>query len=470
MYSLIRKNNLLRRKGIACVFALLFLVVLTSVALGMVSRVSVNLVQSENYADSLQAQNATESGLRFMMLFLRDVELPSGTTLSTLPTNLTDELNRLMEGTANLAGYTVTNDGLVVHVPSIPLQNAAFQCDLKAESGPEGQLRCRLIVTGTYKEAVTKASVAFDATVQRGAVFDYGIASRGQIFISGSAIVDGINENSEGSILSASNYPVAIDAGGSATIDGDLYVTGDESSSVHLYGGGLSVNGETDIDTILNEHVHLDVPDPVFPDVDVSPFKALTTTIIDSSTDLSGSVHVFNNPLIKAGTNPIFPNSTTINGVMYIEMPNQVKFSAGTYINGIIVTDDATDTDIANNQIVFTGHVTAPGVEALPDTPDFFAVKQLTGTVLLAPGFGVTFKGTTNTINGTIAADQLSFLGNSEITGSLSGSIIGLRDLAMTLQGNATIRLNRPPDGMLPAGFKHPLRLDLVASTYSEAD
>ena len=95
-------------------------------------------------------------------------------------------------------------------------------------------------------------------------------------------------------------------------------------------------------------------------------------------------------------------------------------------------------------------------------------MKAADGTAIVAPGFGLTFRGTTNTINGVIAADQLSFMGNSNISGNMTGTILGLKNLDMTLAGNTTIQIQRQDSGIVPAGFDHSLGLSVVSSSYDE--
>ena len=153
---------------------------------------------------------------------------------------------------------------------------------------------------------------------------------------------------------------------------------------------------------------------------------------------------------------------------MYIEAPNIVTFAGQATINGMIVTEDASTGNIADCQIDFRGTSSAPGVQALPDISEFKEIKTHTGTVILAPSFGVSFRGASNSINGLIAADKLAFLGNSNISGDVSGSIIGLKDNELNLQGNATIRISRPNASSLPAGFEHPFGLEPQAGTYTE--
>jgi len=105
-------------------------------------------------------------------------------------------------------------------------------------------------------------------------------------------------------------------------------------------------------------------------------------------------------------------------------------------------------------------------VEVLPSTPTFAAVKQQTGTFVLAPGFGVTFAGNFSAINGAIAADQLTFTGTAE--GLVRGSVIGLRDITTRVGGNVDIFVDRSNADPNPAGFLKPFALIPQPETYQE--
>jgi hypothetical protein len=299
--------------------------------------------------------------------------------------------------------------------------------------------------------------------------FNYAVASKGGISVSGSATIDGMTSPDEAGVLSISQDAFAISVGGSATIGGDLYLTADGEDSVYLQGGGLSVGGSSDIDEIVGDHVHRLPEDPDFPELDLTPFQNLTTTVIDSSTDLSGPGLIVNNARIAAGTNPEFKQDTVINGILYIESPNTVTFKSKATLNAIIVTEDATGL-AGPNELDFKGQVSAPGVDALPDTPEFQAVKAQSGTILLAPGFDVQFCGSVNSINGTIAADQFSFLGNSNVSGEIAGTIIGLSSKNLVMSGNATILVNKQDSNDTPAGFVHFKGLAVIAGTYTEGN
>lgn len=461
-------NNQFRdvgRKGVVTVMALAALIILVVISATMATQGFLELRKSDSLSRSTQARLSAESGMAYMTQALRQVRLSNDVSASTFMDELHAALSDLLATTSS-SGLTVTKVGQIVRVSEIQLPEMCFSSEftLDASADPPST---RMTVTGRSGNVVRRVAVTYACVGKRSSVFDFGVASRGKIVISGNASLLGVNDTSEASILSTRDEPVAIQAGGSAFIDGDLYVTGNDVDYVYLKGGGISIGGTSDLYEILHDHVYLGTQEPDFPEIDTARFIPMAVNLVDSSTDLNGG-NTFDNIRIAAGTDPHFPSDTVINGIMYIEAPNYVTFAGQTTINGLIVTQDASGTDINDCQIDFRGTSSAPGVAALPDTSEFAEIKTHTGTVILAPGFGVSFRGASNSINGLIAADKLEFLGNSNISGDVTGSIIGLGDYELTLQGNSTIRISRPSSTMLPAGFKHTFGLEPQGGTYSE--
>jgi hypothetical protein len=456
-----------RKRGMILVIALAFIVVLAtlSVALAWVS--SASLHQSVNLSGAARAQMAAESGMSLMSYLIREIRLPSDTRAETLMGSLYFELGMAMNESPLLGGGCVNMTGGAIYLPQIDLPRDAFSCRFTSGTH-DGNFGCWLTVTGTAGAISRNVSLFLACNAKRSPVFDFGLASRGRIVINGNASLTGENDPSEACVLSTHSQPMAIEAGGHATIAGDLYVTGEDLSYVVLNGSGLTIGGSSDIATILDEHVFLGTEEPEFPEIDTAPLAALATTTIDANTDLSGFGGVFNNVRVKAGTNPSFGSNTVINGILFVEAPNKVVFTASATVNGMIVTEDGGDHELEDCQIDFRGHSTAPGTIALPDTEEFAAVKQQEGTFLLGPGFEVTFRGGTNTVNGVMAADQISFRGSTNIEGRFTGGIIGLKDRELTLQGNADIRVNLKDSASLPSGFKHKMALTPVSGSYIE--
>jgi len=425
------------------------------------------LRKANNQQDMLNARLLAESGMNYMLPRLAQLRLPYNTDEQTLAENLYLSASELLDGTGAMGGQGILQTASGFTTPPIALPDGrTFTARMDVVSSASG-LTCRLTSTGAVGPVSRSVSIELSTQSRRAGVFDYGVASRGKIYVSGSAFISGMNDPNEASVLSMREEPVAIEAGGHATIGGDLYVTGADIDYVMIKGSSVSIGGSTDIDTILADHVHLDTEEPDFPLIANEQYRALATNVVDSSTDFNVGPD-FSNILIKAGTNPDFKNDTVINGIIFVEAPNVVTFHSKVTINGMIVTEDGSSSAIRSCQLDFRAQTTAPGVNALPDTQEFAAIKAHEGTIVLAPGFGVTFRGTTNSINGTVAADQLYFNGNSSIQGDLNGSILGLKDMDMILQGNTDIRLNKRDASGLPAGFHHPLGLAVNPDTYCE--
>jgi len=457
------------RPGTVYLLSLILLVAFSALGMTLGASTFLELRKSDNISHTVRARMAAESGMAYMLVQMDMVRLPSDTTADTLIANLSADLADIFDGTADVSPTEIVTTATSITIPEITLDRTSFSTRFTLEDDGAGGTLIRMTVTGRSGLARRTASIAFELAKRPVAAFDYGIASKGRIRIAGNGTVEGVNTGQEATVFSMSGEPVAIEAGGSANIGGDLFVTSDDMTSIILGGGGLTVAGESDIFAIMANHAHFGVAEPEFPEIDITPFDSMTTSEIDADTEIPNQDLVLNNVRIKAGTNPTFRNNAVINGVLYIESPNTVIFRAGTVINAIIVCEDDPTVPAADKTIEFRGHVSAPGVGALPDDdPQFADVREHLGTSILAPGFSVTFRGTTNSINGTIAADQLSFIGDSDISGELTGSIIGLKDREMILQGNAMIRINRQAAIATPAGFNHPLGMVIVGGSYSE--
>ena len=448
------------RRGIVYLAALVLLTLFASLAVAFAAFSDMNFQKSDNHRWTTEAHMAAESGLSYMRQQIKDIRLPGNTDESTFAANFAPELSNRLNGTANMGGLTVSSSGSKVNVPLIRCGQQSFVSSF-SWAGPN---LVRMDITGTARDAVSRrVGMNLAMELKRSAAFDYGLASRGRISISGSSRIVGVNYMSEASVLSTTlQSGEAVAVGGSAIVSGDLSTTGNPASISIT--GSPTIAGSTD-PAVIAQHCHFGVEAPQFPQYDVTPLAALATNVVTKSTNTSGSDMVFENIRIAANTNPVFSSNVTINGIVYVEAPNTVKFEGKATVNGLVVTQPSNQ-PIETCQLNFAGGVEAFSVETLPNLPQFAAVKQQTGTFVLAPGFGVTFAGHFSAINGTIAADQLTFTGTAE--GQIKGSVIGLKDLPTNINGNVDIfvdRTNADPD---PAGFIMPAALVPQPDTYRE--
>lgn len=440
------------RGGFAVLLAMILLAVFACLAVAYVATTNLSMVSSNNYGQVTQARLTAEGGLGFLLHVMNPVRLPGTTDPNTFAANLSAALGQELNGTANLAGQVVAVAGNVVVVPEMAASNGQFASNL-AWADPNGVM---LTVTGSSQNVSQRVAIVLALESRRPGVFDYGVASQGQIVLSGHAEVVGVNDPSEASILSATAAGDAIVLSGSVNISGDLYAAGDGTNVA--ISGSPTVAGSSD-PNVIAQHVHLDVAVPDFPTIDTSALVALATNV------LGPPAASYSNIVIPANTNPTFSSDVVLNGVIYVEAPNVVTFSGRTTINGLIVTEDA-DLPLSECRLSFSGSVQANGVEALPDTEEFALVKEQTGTFLLAPGFAATFSGNFGAVVGSIAADQLTFTGTAE--GVVRGTVLGLTDVPTSLGGHVQIHVDLAHAEENPAGFVQSLALVPIPSTYRE--
>lgn len=447
------------RGGFVYVMAIVILAVFTTLMVAVTSGANSSVQQSHNQHLVLDARLAAESGVGFILNQIGRIQFPTDMNEENFASVLCDRLGEKLNGTGNLSGASVSYDGGTVSIPTVSLGRGTFTCHFIQTDSDS----CRLEVVGRYGDVSRRVAIDLDLVIETSRVFDFGLASRGQIILDGNANIIGINMPEEASVLSTSTaHASAIEISGGVTVSGELGVSGEEGAVV--ISGSPSIAGETSPEEYA-DHIHFGVDPPEFPALDTAPLAALATNLVDSSTNFQTPGQVWNNIRIAAGTNPKFANNQILNGVIYIEAPNDVRFEGQTEINGMIVTED-NDSALSECQLHFAGGVEAYSVDRLPDTPEFEAVKDMTGTFILAPGFEVTFAGHVTAINGCIAADQMTFTGTAE--GTIEGTLIGLEDLPTRIDGNVDIYIDRANANTNPVGFLKPFGLVPDSRTYRE--
>ena len=115
------------------------------------------------------------------------------------------------------------------------------------------------------------------------------------------------------------------------TIGGDLTMM--DTANISVTGG--SVGGSSLISQILSAHVHTTDTAPEFPTFDPTVYKAYATN------NWVNNAKVQQNIIIKKNTNPKFNANDTVQGLMYIESPNQVTFNGDFKLQGFIVMESS---------------------------------------------------------------------------------------------------------------------------------
>ena len=452
-----------RRRGIASLLAMLYLIIFSTLALGFYAAVTMASQLAHNDEKAMGAQIATESGMKFMQFQLSRVRVPGTTPANQVMQEVLNDLVAQQGKSDNIAGRSIALVGDTIEFPAgadqfVALDDlgAGFRAEIR--NGGDGLLLVK--VQGRYRGVLISRAIEmyFESVIKGTEIFDYGIVTRGPIRISGGGTITSTANPADANVLSLSKSSTPLTMNGNASIAGDAFMT-NPNGNYSITGGG-SVGGSS-VPANRDGHVHIGTPnpEPSLPGVDTQIFLPFVT-----STYRPGK-RVYTNCLVPANTNPNFSAGTTIEGVLYIKNPNQVTFTGHCTIRGVIVVENGARTG-SNNSIKFSGGATAYGMETLPATPQFPPeLRALRGSALLAPGYAVTLSGQSGSIGGTMVADSFTLSGGSG--GVIEGTLIGLGEAELTITGGASISRNRPT-GPIPAGLVFDRSYEPVLQTYTE--
>src|SRR5688572_30479179 len=105
------------RRGITSVIAMLFLVLIGTLALGFYTSVTTATALAKNDRRTAKALMAAESGIQFMRNRLANVSIPPTTTSANLLTELETDLKNDESIAGNLNGAAIVRDGNVITIP-----------------------------------------------------------------------------------------------------------------------------------------------------------------------------------------------------------------------------------------------------------------------------------------------------------------------------------------------------------------
>jgi hypothetical protein len=448
------------RRGIVSLLALMFMMIFVSLAIAYAGASAIGTRQAANYEQIAAARLQAESGLEYYAYVLRSANINPSLTGSAMFSDLAAKVSSLLAGKAHLQGG-VGYDGATLSLPAASSGDSSQW--FSATVTLSGTNIVRLRATGHSRNVQRSVQLDYQSLPVFCGAFTYGVASRSAIQINGNASVRSSGTSSDASILSATYSTTnAVNLSGNCTIQGDVYVS-NPNANVTM-SGNPSIGGVSRTPGIY-DHIHIGGGPVEFPELNPSVFEPFAVNVIDKTTNTSADA-VYENVRIKAGTNPHFSGQVTFRGVVYIEVPNQVSFTGGLDITGVIVSQQAPPNTYSTNTISFAGNTRSYGVEALPDTPQWQDLRKLGGTFLLTPGFGASFTGDFGTLNGTMAADAFSFTGNAG--GRVKGTILNYSDSIFSLSSNCEIVIDRDDGPETPAGFVTRGTFAALPETYLE--
>ena len=460
------KPSCRERRAAVLIVSMIFILVFSMFALSMASMSGTNVQISSNQHKINSALTAAQSGLEVVRYYLSDMTIPGTVQPEDKLATIAAQLQTRFDD-AGMTDTTVSYDTATatVTISAIPLDSQSNKVFTATLSYAGGFDTMQLDVAGSSQQIYRGIRANFNFETIGSGVFDFGVASKGPLVMSGQAELEGVNlavEASvyiEGDLVTDTNDAFSIT--NNASVAGDVSIANEYAT--YSAGSTSSVGGATG--DAIAAHIHIGVEYVRFPTPNPEYFRALATgEQLEADSDWDNHA-VLENVVIKANADPIFSNNVTINGILFIETPNVLHFVGHCTVNAIIVAvGDVTDTS-GTNSISFDGHVACNDVSTL-EGEQFEAIKQETGTFILAPGFGVAFNSHTSVTGGAIAASGISF--NSHAGGTINGSLINYAPTPTTLGGQSSLMFNRSGRDTDPAGFVSDYVLEFQPSSYSE--
>ena len=457
------KCKSLKQKGVVLIICMIFLCIFTTLAVSMATMTNTGLQNAENQRKANSARACAESGLEIIRFWINRVAV-SGLTLADevfekMANDLQDEL--AYYGISNIVP-DYDDSAKTITIPEVTLDsttNRSFSAVITLID-PSDPNMLQADITGRYGQLSKTISVKYRFATRRNSVFDFGVATKGPLLLSGNIELEGINVSVEADVyIESESDLLALEIIGNSQIAGDVKIV-NQDADVYLQGGQAGIGGETG-DAAIDNHVEFGVPPTEFPEPNPDYFTGYIQGIIDMNNT------TFENVRIPAGTNPTFAAGVTLKGITFIETPNIVNFAGHVDVIGIIVGDGDFQDDSGTSSISFGGTVSSTSVTELPaDQPQFDGIRGETGTFLMAPGFNLSFGGNFGVVNGAIAANGITFSGNAG--GEIHGSILNYGNVPMTLSGTSDLLFNRTEAGEVPAGFVPEIILEYLPGSYTE--
>ena len=456
-----------RQKGIALIMSMIFLSIIGLLAVGMAEMSISNMRMSVNHRSANRSLESAQSGVEVFRYWLDGLNisgmvLPSGRLAAVAPAlqqRLSDSLVTNMAATYDAATDTITINNSGGDITLDSATNQSFSAVIRQIDDDTIEMD----VTGVCGQFSKMIRTNFDFSETGSSVFNYGVATKGPLNMTGNADIQVINNPSGESVYIESLLDnEALDMVGNSEIQGDVSIANPDAY-VDL-AGSSQIDGESG-QTAIDNNVTFGADQVEFPTPDLTIFEQYATNIVDSSTNTGGNVS-FENIRVVSGTDPTFSGNIDINGIIYIESPNHVIFSGNTTIIGIIVAEGDLDAPSDQDQLDLSGNLSCSNVSQLPLDSQFDGLRDLTGTFILAPGFDLAFSGNFNTIGGAIAASGISFSGNAR--GTVSNTIINYSDDPMAIIGNSDLTIDHANSDPSPSGFSTDQSLGYQAGSYSE--
>ena len=463
------------RTGAACVLAMMYVVLLAALSLGFFASTTMSAQISANEDRVFGARLASESGMEWMRFQLASITIPAETHPTLVFDELYNQLKARLGPTPNLGGNVVGFSAGRISIPEGDGNYLRLQTggpEFRADVMPVARNKVRVKVTGRVRSGAPRfaSQMEFLATPKPTKVFDYGLATKGLVTLQDTTKFYGTTNGALANVMiTNTNASDVLTLDHASSVSGGVALT-NPSGNVRVRGSSTLV-GSND-PAVWGQYVKKGEPAPDFPQVFTSVFQQYAGNPAYGGTTITVQNQLYNafdmrNVLIKANTNPTFAGNIKVEGVIYVETPNVVKFEGDVTVRGVIAVQDNPSGTSATNFIRFNNNAKLEGVDKLPATAEFPAeLRAMTGSLILAPKFHLYFNSNFGAATGSVIASDMYF--DTAAAGTIKGSLINLETTTVRFVGNAAIGIDGRSQPMPAAGMYFKQRFLPVAETYQE--
>lgn len=440
------------------IVAMILIVICSALAVSIAAMSGSNIQLAANQYQVGLALASAESGLEIQRYWLTPVSIPSSTPQAEYFNTIVDAVQYDLDAN-NISNIVLNDDGSISSVILESSSGQTFRGQMSVD--PNDLFTLHVYSTGGNDQITRTIKVEYAIEPYKHPIFNYGLATKGPLNYTGNPTTVGLNSNWEADIyIESSSNLTAVSVAGNLNFAGDIEI-GNAAANVD-FGADVLIAGEHD-QTAIDNHVTIGAEPVDFPVPDADRFRPYATgSMINSSTDLSTYTNTLVNCRIAPNTNPVFPKSVIIQGILFIEAPNTVVFTQNVALQGIIVADGDLSNPGTNGIDIMGNFASGP----YPEGSQFDAISSEVGSSMIAPGFAVSFQGNFSTLEGVVAVSGVHFSGN--VNAIIKGTIINYSDTPMVIEGNAYMNFDRMNSTKIPAGFDTLRVLTYDPTSYSE--
>lgn len=445
-----------RHRAAALVLTMVFVALFACMAVAIAAAADINLTVARNRYAANQAAALAEAGLMLAQTSLSGLNVTEGDPAG-LHQEIATHLASTLQGSSmrDLSSALIAGAEDSVTVPPLQILRGdglagTVNLSISSDGGADDDPTITVTSTGHFEGA--SRTVTYTLTVDGGSsIFAHqGVATKSQVRLTGLAVIAGVNDPKEGSVLSSTSQDPAVRIWGISYISGDVMAT-DPDNRIQSHGWN-NIGGQTIIGA----------EEPEWPEVDTQRFEQYVESTLSGPTNGN---RTFTNIRIPAGANPTFSGNTRLNGVIYIESPNRVTFAGNTQMTGVIVMEPPSG-GVSDDRIWFVGNSNSASVENLPNESRYDGLRDETGTFILAPGADVEFTGNMRTLSGAIVSRSFAMTGIA--TGTIRGGLLNTEDTLVRMTGISALLIDMANADDSPAGLVSPRRIVCVEGTYGE--